>query len=250
MAVYVSHDNRLLQRALVASLGIHVLLALTFPSWIPRQSLGLQPIESLSVAHVVRLEIQRPATHSPPKALPKTTRRSPTVRFARVKSELAVRSPKAPRATPVAGPVGARASAPKRVLSQQPAPLYAQASASAQPVAVVQERASATPAPAAQIAEHPVAGSNQDRGGVLPFGASQDPVLDPRTLATLQQRVTVHVTLLVTVGEDGRTKHVTFNPDLDPQTEQAIESILADADWDAAVCGGGVSCEGVATIKL
>jgi hypothetical protein len=96
-----------------------------------------------------------------------------------------------------------------------------------------------------------VAGTGtSDRGGVLPFTAAQDPVLDPGVRAQLQQRFAVHVTLLVTVGEDGRTKRVVFQPPIDPQVEQQIEALLADANWDAAVCGGGVSCEGTATIKL
>jgi hypothetical protein len=68
--------------------------------------------------------------------------------------------------------------------------------------------------------------------------------------AQLQQRFAVHVTLLVTVDEDGHTERVVFQPPLDTQTEQAIQQMLASANWDAAVCGGGVSCEGTATIKL
>ena len=32
--------------------------------------------------------------------------------------------------------------------------------------------------------------------------------------------------------------------------QNRIESLLADASWDPAICGGGVSCEGRATIKL
>jgi hypothetical protein len=43
---------------------------------------------------------------------------------------------------------------------------------------------------------------------------------------------------------------VVFQPSLDPQTENRIRSLLADASWDPAVCGGGVACEAQATIKL
>ena len=53
-----------------------------------------------------------------------------------------------------------------------------------------------------------------DKGGYLPFGAEQpDPVLDPgvrKELASLG----VHVTLVVTVGEDGKTKTIEFQPDV------------------------------------
>jgi hypothetical protein len=119
------------------------------------------------------------------------------------------------------------------------------------PIATTQNVAAQTPQPQASVDARPVDGSGaSDRGGVLPLGAAQDPVLDPAVLAQLEKRFNVHVTLVVTVGEDGHTKKVSFQPPLDPQTEREIEDVLADANWDAAVCGGGVSCEGVATIKL
>jgi hypothetical protein len=130
------------------------------------------------------------------------------------------------------------------------APLYARPTASAG-VSTSQAPAAPTPQPETTQAAREVAGTGtSDRGGVLPFTAAQDPVLDPGVRAQLQQRFAVHVTLLVTVGEDGRTKRVVFQPPIDPQVEQQIEALLADANWDAAVCGGGVSCEGTATIKL
>ncbi|MGB9650580.1 MAG: hypothetical protein WCB01_02135, partial [Candidatus Cybelea sp.] len=84
----------------------------------------------------------------------------------------------------------------------------------------------------------------------LPFGAQQpDPVLDPDVRKQLDA-LGAHVTLIVTVGEDGRTENVSFRPPVDPQLETRIRSLLADASWDPAVCGGGVSCEAQATIKL
>ncbi len=86
--------------------------------------------------------------------------------------------------------------------------------------------------------------------GYLPFGAEQpDPVLDPNIVRQLSA-LGVHVTLVVTVGDDGRTESVAFQPPLDPSLEGRIRSLLADANWDPAVCGGGVACEGHATIKL
>lgn len=76
------------------------------------------------------------------------------------------------------------------------------------------------------------------------------PVLDPHVRAQLTARFNVRVTLIVTVGDDGRTKRVEFHPPLDPQTEAQIRRLLADANWDPAVCGGGIACQGIATIKL
>jgi hypothetical protein len=250
MAVHVSHDNRLLVRAFVASLALHFLLALFLPIWAAHPEPDEQPVETLSFAHMVRLEIERPATHAPPAALPQTTKRSPVVTFARVKTELSVHSRK-PQVLPSAvnGPAGTHAAAPKYVKAQQAAPLYARSPSTSEPVAVVRNTSPATPQPASLVGEHANAGANADRGGVLPLGAEQDPVLDPHDLAMLQ-KVGVHVTLVVTVGEDGRTEHVVFDPVLDAATERQLQAILANADWDAAVCGGGVSCEGTATIKL
>ncbi len=102
------------------------------------------------------------------------------------------------------------------------------------------------PSPAARE----VASVGTHPGGYLPFGAEQpDPVLDPGVFKKLQSLGT-HVTLTVTVDEDGRTQSVAFDPPIDTQVEGQIRDLLADASWDPAVCGGGVACEGHATIKL
>ncbi len=74
-------------------------------------------------------------------------------------------------------------------------------------------------------------------------------MLDPGVRQQLSALGT-HVTLIVTVGNDGRTENVVFQPPIDSQLESKIRSLLADASWDPAVCGGGVSCEASATIKL
>jgi hypothetical protein len=90
----------------------------------------------------------------------------------------------------------------------------------------------------------------RDTGGYMPFGAEQPvPVLDPNVLKQLDA-IGVHATLTVTVGEDGKTKSVDFAPSLDVATTSKIQALLADANWDPAVCGGGIACEGTATIKL
>ena len=245
------NGNRLLWRALTASLGLHLLLALFLPVWTAQFSAGLQPVEALSFARITRIELQRPAAQSLPAALPRTVHRAQEVTFARHRAELTARRP-SPTARPLAqhGPAGRHIAAAPRLIASRNTPLYARPAASAQ-VSAQQEPAAPSPAPAASQAEHPVNGTGQsDRGGVLPFTASQPPVLDPSVRTQLERRFGIHVTLLVTVDENGHTQSVTFQPPLDAQTEQAIQAVLASATWDAAVCGGGVTCQGTATIKL
>ncbi len=253
MAITRAWDgNRLLRGALVASLGLHLLLALVLPKWMPAQSGGPQPVEALTFARVIRVQTERLAPASRPTAVPDTTKRAAKVSFARRRHELTANTHKPlVRPTAVNGPLGTVASAPHHIAAHRPAPLLAQAPATSVPVATTQSASQRTPQPEATISSHAMEGAGvADRGGVLPLGAAQDPVLDPSALQLLQKRVSVHVTLKVTVGEDGHLKHVDFQPPIDAQLERQIEQILADANWDAAVCGGGVSCEGVATIKL
>ena len=75
------------------------------------------------------------------------------------------------------------------------------------------------------------------------------PVLDPQVRTKLDT-LGAHVTVVVTVGDDGRTTNVVFQSPVDAALEAKIRALLADADWDPAVCGGGVACEAQATIKL
>ena len=252
MVIRARDDSRILLAAAAASLGLHLLIALFLPLWTPAQSGGLQPIEALSFARVIRVQMQRPPAAAQPVAVPDTSHKAQKISFARHRSELMAKVGK-PQARPTAlnGPNGPLAAAPRRVRAIHPAPLYARAPATSLPVASAQNVSSQTPQPESTVDQRAVNGSGtSDRGGVLPFGAAQDPVLDPSVRSELAKKVNVHVTLVVIVGEDGHTKHVTFQPPIDSQTERDIEAILADATWDAAVCGGGVSCEGVATIKL
>ena len=245
-------DDRLLLRGLVVSLALHLFVAVFLPLWTPVQSAGLQPVESISFAHLMRAQIERVAAATLPVAVPKTNRSASRVSFARKKSELTAktRGPK-PRTRPQAGPIGRSVAAAPHSAHSQSTVLIARAPASQLPVSAVQSSAQQTPHPDASVDTRAVTSTGQsDRGGVLPMGAQQDPVLDPSVRSRLSAIAHTHVTLLVTVGEDGRTKSVRFDPPLDAQTEREMQMLLADATWDAAVCGGGVSCEGVATIKL
>ncbi|HEY9181171.1 MAG TPA: hypothetical protein VIO32_10665 [Candidatus Baltobacteraceae bacterium] len=242
--------NRLLWRALAASVGLHLLIALFLPVWTMQVSAGLQPVEAVSFAHILRIRIQRPAAQSLPAAVQRTQRRAPAISFARTKAELtALHGKPVARPTAQAGPKGILAAAPRLVAAQN-APLYARPDAKAG-VSTKQAPPAPPPQPQATLASRAAAGSgSSDTGGAMPLDAYQPPTLDPAVLAQLQKRVAVHVTLIVDVGEDGRTKEVQFQPPLDAQTETAIRTLLADANWDAAICGGGVSCAGKAEIKL
>ncbi len=242
-----------LRRAFAASLGIHMLVAFIIPLWPAQQSGGPEAIETLSFAHIAHIHIEKHADARPlPVAMPRTKHRSPTISFARKPSELSAKNhnPRS-RPTPVNGPQGLVAAAPRDAPQHAPVPLVARAPDTQIPKEPTLQRAPG-PSPNPQgTSDVSMTGSGVSvRGGVSPFGAEQPPILDPRVKSALLQHFNVHVTLLVTVGEDGRTKKIAFHPPLDEQTQRAIQTMLANAIWDSAVCGGGVSCEGVATIKL
>lgn len=222
-------------RALLASSGVHVLALALIPAlaWVPEPNLT---VETVTFTHVARIDLQPRVAHRRPPPRPLAPRRSLAVvqsRATRVElTRLTVRSRSSPPPD----------STPK--LSSAPAVANAVRSGAGTGVQAADPQPTASPA-------REVAGVvGRNTGGYLPFGAQQpDPVLDPgvrRQLAALG----VHVTLLVTVGEDGKTQHVEFQPAVDPSMQTRIQSLLADASWDPAVCGGGISCEGRATIRL
>jgi hypothetical protein len=246
-------SGQTLRRAFAASLGIHLAVAFLIPIWPALLPQGPEAVETLSFAHIAHIHIEKHADARPlPVAMPRTTRRSSTVSFARKHSELSAKNHNPhSRPTPVNGPQGLVAAAPRLVPAREAVPLVARAPGTRIPKEPTLQRAPG-PLPNPQgTANVAITGSGaSDRGGVSPFGAEQPPILDPRVKTALLQRFNVHVTLLVTVDEDGHTKKIEFHPPLNDQTQKAIQTMLAAASWDAAVCGGGVSCEGVATIKL
>lgn len=242
-----------MRRAFAVSLGIHMAVAFIIPLWPAQLSSGPEAVETLSFAHIAHIRIEKHADPRPlPVAMPKTKRRSPVVSFERKRSELTTnRYSSHSRPIDVNGPLGRVAAAPRDVPKDRPVPLLARAPGLQPAKAQTLQRAPG-PSPNPQgTSEIAMSGSGaNDRGGVSPFGAEQPPVLDPAVKTALQQRFNVHVVLIVTVGEDGKTKKIEFRPPLDDATQRQIQTLLANATWDAAVCGGGVSCEGVATIKL
>src|SRR5581483_6983516 len=210
-------------RALLASFGVHLVAALLIPA-LAFTLTSAAPVETITFTRVAHIEIQR---REPPRPQPRAA--APSRSPERVISE----------ATRVE-----LAHASHKISSPPPATAYRQSTA---PVLAAAPRAgsgttdgeAAPQTPASPAARAVTSTVGRDTGGYLPFGAEQpDPVLDPsvrRQLASLG----VHVTLVVTVGEDGRTKTIAFQPTVDAQTQSRIQSLLADASWDPAVCGGG-----------
>ncbi|HKE36327.1 MAG TPA: hypothetical protein VKB39_02795 [Candidatus Baltobacteraceae bacterium] len=220
----------------VASVALHAVAALLIPAlaWMPSSA---PPVETISFAHVTRIVIE-----PKPKAVPEPRAQAPhqakvVVRSVATELDLAhVQSHK-------------KASPPPLVARDvSVAPMVGQSQVGN---GTAGHPSQAEPQPSATPAARAVASvGGHDTGGYLPFGAEQpDPVLDPNVLKQLGA-IGIHVTIVVTVNENGKTETVSFVPPIDPKTEKQIESMLADAAWDPAVCGGGVSCEGHATIKL
>lgn len=233
--IAVLGERARMERATLASIGIHVLAALAIPAlaWTESSS---ESIETISFTRVLHIQIVHPRPPQPrPRAVAPHRSVTPQISYAST--------------------VHLFATSPHRKAS--PAPVVATNAPVAPAVAEVQREGTATsngdaapnatPSPLARTVAS--AGTHRE-GGFLPFGAEQPvPVLDPNVQRQLNA-LGVHTTLFVTVGDDGRTKSISFEPPIDPQTESRIRSLLADANWDPAVCGGGVSCVGQATIKL
>ncbi len=222
-------------RATAASLGLHLLAALAIPALAWTAGTGA-PVETISFTHVLRIQLAPPrAVPARPRALAPHHSVTPRVTFANVRLPARAPRPKASAERAVATDAPAAAT----VATVQRAGEASATNGTAAP--------SATPSPQSRAVAS--VGSHQN-GGYLPFGAEQpEPVLDP-TVRKQLDAIGVHVTLVVTVADDGRTQNVVFTPPVDPQVEARIRSLLADANWDPAVCGGGVSCQGLATIKL
>lgn len=222
-------------RALLASFAVHALVALSIPilTWTPAST---PPVETISFEHVSHIEIER----RQPRPRPQAVAAHPS---ARVAVNLTSRIELAHTASrKIATPLPA---VPRRASA---APVVADVSRPGDAAGT----GSAAPEPTATPGEQRAVASSgtHDTGGYMPFGAEQpDPVLDPGIRKRLDG-MGVHVTIVVLVGDDGRTKSVRFDPAIDPQLEAKIQSLLADASWDPAVCGGGINCEGRATIKL
>jgi hypothetical protein len=220
--------------ATLASVALHVLVALTIPALAWTASSGA-PVETVSFTRILHIVVQPPRAHQPPpRAVAPRHDVKPTMNFAGHVHLVATHH---------------RASPAPAVATEAPgAPAVATMTRAGTGTANNDAVPNVTPSTDTRAVVS--VGARPQPGGYLPFGAEQpDPVLDPAVFKQLQA-LGAHVTLVVTVGDDGRTMDVAFDPPLDSQLESRIRSLLADANWDPAVCGGGVACQARATIKL
>jgi hypothetical protein len=223
-------QNRLLYRALLASLALHLVLLALIPPFANFE--GAQNVELLSFVRVQTARIAMPVPR--PEHLAAAPVRAALPQISRAHAPAPARR--------AIGHASARPQSP-----QPAAPILA---AAVQAGGVTTQPAVTAPAPStAPLAAQSVAASRQAAGGYMPLGVNDTPVLDPSVRKALRA-LGVHVTLTITVGSDGHTKHITFAPPLDADIQAQIQSILASASWDPAVCGGGMTCEGQATITL
>ena len=226
-------SNRLLYRALAISLALHLVFALFFPALATVQGDG-PSVETISFVRVLHISVlpARPVA-----------RTHPAVAIERAPVPAVVIPPRnAGPASHEKRTLPARSSrAPMVGEEQRRGGTVAQAETSAPPAAVT-----ATPA-AATVASSE---TRENTGGYMPLGAEEaDPVLDPEIQRSLQA-LGAHTTLTIVVDAAGKTNSVSFSPDVDGAIESQIRSMLAEAHWDPAICGAGVSCEGRTTIRL
>lgn len=228
----VAPRNRLLYRALLASLALHLLLLAFIPPF--ATIAGGQSVELLSFVRVQTVHIQTPKPKIEPLAKAAVQGATPTV-------------------SKVHAPAVALRPMQHALASAQPQRQVAPLVGAAQPGAAAQAShppLAATPSATPGTAEQNDTASRQAVGGYMPLGADEPtPVLDPGVRKALLA-LGVHVTLTIDVDSAGHTKSVAFEPPLDDNIENQIRSLLASAQWDAAVCGAGMTCEAQATIRL
>ena len=226
--------NAQMQRATLGSLGIHVVAALLIPA-LAWSFTDTAQVETVSFTHIMHIRIVQPRAPVPhPRAAAPHHATVPTLHFAH-----RIKLVKIERRSPIGKTV---------VATNSPAAPNVASVAQAGAAAAAQ---GATPSNDPTPATRDVASTDRrQNGGYLPFGAEQPvPVLDPQ-MRTKLETLGAHVTLIVTVGDDGHTANIVFQPPIDAALEAKIRALLADASWDPAVCGGGVACEAQATIKL
>lgn len=221
--------DRFLTRALLASLALHLIFAYFIPAITTFASAG-PTIETISFVKMIRISMHK---------------QQPTRVQAATAPQIAPK-PAIEKHPHVAG----KNATPTKVIQSTANAAPHVADQTAPGAANAQSTANANATPAQDQANvTPVTQSQRNVGGNAPFLAEQDPVLDG---GMHQQLVAlgVHVTLTITVDENGRTKTVLFAPPLANDVEDHIRTMLASASWDPAICGGGIACEGKAVITI
>lgn len=246
------HDDRRLATALAASLLLHALFALLVPN-VRSAAPAPDALETISFTKIEHVSVRapKPSVAAPAHAIAAKTvvtpKQPPRAAKPRPSAKPLARSRARTRVRPTPG-----AAAPSHAFAVArqagtPAP-PTRASPSVTAAAPVQTPAAAP----AHTADRQVARSagTSESGGAFAFGDVHPATLDPAVNRELLRRFNVHAELLVSVSDDGKTQSVEFHPGLDPAIEHAIRELLKDAHWDAAVCGGGLTCEWKGTIKL
>jgi hypothetical protein len=224
--------NVRMRGAFAGSMMLHGLVALVIPA-LALTAASNDAIPTISFVRIARIQIQ-PTPHPVPIAQAPHLKIRPNVSLASQAAPALSASRHTVRANATHGqPAAAPRSAPVLRLGQG----KQQISAAPQVSATPEVRAVAST-------------KGRDTGGLMPFGAEEPvPVLDPAVLKQLAA-LGIHSTLTITVDEDGKTKTVAFDPSIDDAAKSRVQALLADASWDPAVCGGGIACEGTATIKI
>jgi hypothetical protein len=228
-------NNRLLTQAFAASLMLHVLIATVIPAmtWSPSAT----TIETISFVHLMHITVATPKPKIRQVAAT-APHRAPAAHLAPI-VHVRPRLVNLKRPRVLALPTAKAAAAPF-VAAAQPGGTTQQRGEPSTPAAPV------TAPPQQEVAN----ATKHDMGGYAPLGENEpNPVLDPAVYKALA-KLAVHVTLIVTVGPDGKTESIDFQPPIDVSIENQIRTMLANASWDPAQCGVGVACEGRATIKL
>lgn len=230
MGAFWQHD-RILTRALLASLVLHLIFAYFIPAITTYAAAG-PAVETISFVKMIRISLHKEQPqHVQAATAPRLAPRPVIEKQRTVAAGKQFTPSKATRSTANAAPQIAAQTAPGAAPAANVANASATASQSQPNVTAVTE-------------------SRRNYGANMPLGADDPmPILDPgmhQQLAALG----VHVTLTITVDENGHTKTVLFAPPLANDVEDHIRTMLASASWEPAYCGGGIACEGKAVITI
>ena len=257
MERWQSEEDPRSRASLAASVLLHALFFVwLLPQLVANNQPALESVETISFKKIAHVSMQRARVSSPAHvpvllarapADPKTQK--PRATHVKKKATPSRQSRNAP-ATP---PPGAARPQPLVVAQQTGTPAPSQLTKPAATAAAPVQ--TATPAAADRRDQHQqvaAASGNTNGGGngIFLNTDQQAPVLELGASQELKRRFRMNLTLVVLVTDDGKTKEIEFHPPASADIEKQIRDLLASAHWDAAQCGGGIPCEGKATIKL
>ena len=247
-------EDRRFGTAIVVSLFLHAVLALMLPNFESPPDTTSDSLETISVQRLQHISVQQKHVVASTKPVA-VARSAPRPHSAPARASRPVPKGRATKPNPHAKAMptpGATADTHAFAVARQqgtPAPVVVATSA-AVAAAPVQ---TASPAPAVREQRQQITASsgNGNHGGNAPLLDYQDPVLEQQVSDELHRRFKMNLTLVVFVGDDGKTKNIEFHPPgVSDDLKKQIRDLLEQAHWDAALCGTGLTCEGKATIKL